>query len=133
MILLIKMLGRKSHPPLYMEKLILPFILLVCLSTPEFAQQTAAEWQREAIRQFPELASRDTKLNKQFVLDYKRLQLASPQFFTNPQWPMILARQCDGELRAMSSPSPSPALTTPIGDASTTDTTRSETPAATPA
>ena len=52
------------------------------------------DWQLEAVRQFPDLAVKDSKLNQQYVAEYQRLKAANPQFFSNPRWPMTLARAC---------------------------------------
>jgi hypothetical protein len=56
------------------------------------------DWQRKAIEMFPELAVKDSPLNKLFISEYSQLKTAEPGFFANPQWPVDLAKQCDATL-----------------------------------
>ena len=72
------------------------------------------DWQLEAVRQFPDLAVKDSKLNQQYVAEYQRLKAANPQFFSNPRWPMTLASQCDGQLRVLASPPATATALTPF-------------------
>lgn len=57
------------------------------------------DWQRKAVEMFPQLAVKDSPLNRLFVSEYSRLKAANPDFFANPQWPLDLAKQCDANLR----------------------------------
>jgi len=58
------------------------------------AQTTEAEWQSEAMRQFPELAESDSLLLKFFRLELTRNKAANQDYFKNPKWPLLLAQQC---------------------------------------
>jgi hypothetical protein len=75
------------------------------------AQQTVADWQREAARTYPALAAKDSDLNRLFMSEYSRLKRETPAFFSDPQWPMLLARQCAEKLKPKetSDVSPNPA------------------------
>jgi len=88
--------------------------LVLALAVAAHAQQTVADWQREAVRKYPELGQKGSALNGLFVSEYSRLSKEEPAFFSDPQWPMILARECEGQLKpgsaAESSPSPAIAV-----------------------
>ena len=68
-------------------------LLITCLTV--CAQTTELDWQREAIRRYPDLGTKGSELNTAFVAEYqRRRQLASEaSFFANPQWPLILAQE----------------------------------------
>jgi hypothetical protein len=70
---------------------------------------TVTDWQREAVRVYPELGQQGSELNRLFVGEYSRLSKENAAFFSDPQWPMILARECARKLKAQSSPGPAPA------------------------
>lgn len=76
---------------------ILVLLLFVSVASG-IAQTTETEWQQAAIKQFPDLGVKDSPLNKQFVSAHKRLKASEPDFFLNPQWPLVLARQCAEQL-----------------------------------
>jgi len=51
-----------------------------------------AAWKERAVVEFPELAVKDSGLNKRFVFMVKQLKEKAPQFFTDPNWPYRLAK-----------------------------------------
>ena len=92
-------------------------LLLALAASQACAEQTVTDWQREAVRAYPALASKDSDFNRLFVSEYSRLKQENAAFFSDPQWPMLLARQCAEKLKPKESldaaPSPvSPAAST---------------------
>ena len=80
---------------LCMKTLFVCLVLACTISLPLDAQTTDREWQEEAVNRFPEIAVRDSPLNKMFVAEYNRLKQTTPDFFrNNPNWPVIIATQC---------------------------------------
>lgn len=49
------------------------------------------DWQAEAIRKYPELAIKDSALNKRFVEAFIERSKNSSDFFRDTRWPLILA------------------------------------------
>ncbi len=88
---------------------IVPLLLaLAVVHAP--AQQTVSDWQREATKAYPALATKDSDLNHLFVSEYSRLKQENPAFFSDPQWPLVLARQCAEKLKPeVAAISPAPA------------------------
>ena len=56
--------------------------------------------QLKAIELYPELAVAGSPLNKEFVERVKRYQTEKKEFFTEPDWPIRLAKECSEDLRA---------------------------------
>ena len=52
---------------------------------------TVDEAQREALKRYPELGVNGSKLNTAYIARYKAYQQTRPEFFQNPQWPLVLA------------------------------------------
>ncbi len=96
-------------------------LLLAITHTP--AQQTVADWQREATEAYPALATKDSALNRLFVSEYTRLKQDKPAFFSDPQWPMVLAQQCAERLQPKQTAGATSGLISPApaGDTSTVD------------
>ena len=63
--------------------------------TPAFKAKTHAEAvtvaQHAAVARYPDLGRAGTDFNARFVAAYRRLRLADPEFFTDPEWPLRLA------------------------------------------
>lgn len=78
--------------------------LLSLLPVFVLAQTTPAEWQKEAIRAYPELGKPDSKLNQRFLEAVKNARNTRPNLFANPRWPLVLAE----ELVAPAGPLPNP-------------------------
>ncbi|MEQ1861739.1 MAG: hypothetical protein ABMA13_17610 [Chthoniobacteraceae bacterium] len=55
--------------------------------------------QRRAIELFPELRIAESPLNKEFLSRYKRYQTEKPEFLSDPDWPIRLAKECAAELQ----------------------------------
>ena len=69
-------------------------ILLLFLQVSAFAQTIQADWQARAVKQFPQLAVKDSPLNKAFLAEVARYKREAPQFFAEkPSWPYIIAVQ----------------------------------------
>lgn len=83
-------LMRKVYAPI-MAAFVLGVILVPAVTN---AETTVQESQALAIRLYPTLGVDDSPLNKRFVSEYNRLQIDNPDFFTDPSWPVILAKQC---------------------------------------
>lgn len=56
---------------------------------PQFL--TATEAQREAIRRYPSLGVEGSSLNTAFVAEVAKRKTTTPDFFSSPDWPVILA------------------------------------------
>ena len=61
------------------------------VTAPHFA--TAAEAQREAVRLYPALSVEGSPLNRAFVARHKQYQQQRPDYFSDPSWPVTLARE----------------------------------------
>jgi hypothetical protein len=59
---------------------------------------TEAEWRAEAVRQYPALGIAHSPLNEEFVARYWRYHREQPEFFRDPAWPVILAKECADDL-----------------------------------
>ena len=67
-------------------------LFLLTLSLTAAATQTASqEWQLKAVQKYPELGVPGSDLNQRFVAEYNKRIAANPGFFTDPQWPLLLA------------------------------------------
>lgn len=55
---------------------------------------TEAEGRFEALRLYPDLGVANSPLNREFVARYRSYQRLQPDFFQDPAWPVILAKQC---------------------------------------
>ncbi len=55
---------------------------------------TEAEGRAEALRLYPALGTANTPLNNEFVARYNRYRQDRPEFFRDPSWPLILAKEC---------------------------------------
>jgi hypothetical protein len=55
---------------------------------------TEAEGRAEALRLYPALGIANTPLNDEFVARYNRYREEKPEFFRDPAWPVILAKEC---------------------------------------
>jgi pimeloyl-ACP methyl ester carboxylesterase len=80
------------------------------------AQTTVQEWEAKAVEKYPALGSSGSAFNQRFVETYNERRKTDPAFFTNPQWPMMLANelanQAGGAGSAPASPSPAPGPAT---------------------
>ncbi len=59
---------------------------------------TEAQGRTEAVRLYPDLGVADTPLNREFVARYRSYQRLQPDFFQDPAWPVILAKECAAAL-----------------------------------
>lgn len=84
-------------------------LVLFAVCTIAAAQTTDKEWQTKAIQKYPALGVQGSDLNKRFVAEHNQRRKASPAFFTNPKWPLILA----DELAATPPPKPPASDTLP--------------------
>jgi len=93
----------------------LAFLALVLCFTCN-AQTTPQEWQVKAVQKYPDLGVSGSALNKQFINAYNERRKADPAFFTNPQWPLMLANELAAQPGQPASPpaAPSPQATQAI-------------------
>jgi hypothetical protein len=66
---------------------------LIGLQATLCGQGLITEWKKEAIRNYPELAVRDSALNKAYLEIYRTKKETEPAFFSKPKWPVLLARE----------------------------------------
>ena len=59
---------------------------------PDDPSLTVADWQRIAVQRFPDLKNPISALNKEFVQRVADLKNSNPAYFSNPKWPLLLAR-----------------------------------------
>lgn len=74
-----------------------PPALTVPIAPPRI--RTAAEGQREALRLYPDLGDANSPLNREFVARYRSYQRLQPDFFQDPAWPVVLAKECAAVIR----------------------------------
>ena len=66
--------------------------------------QTVAEAQKQAIAKYPEIARQGSPLHDKFISLFNDSKQKTPELFSNPNWPMILAEKA----AALASPKPAP-------------------------
>jgi hypothetical protein len=81
-----------------MKRISLLSVLLLCHLGSLQGQSTSMDWQRLALQRFPDLGTKDSKLNQLFVQQYSRLKATDANFFSDPMWPMTLATECYDQL-----------------------------------
>ncbi|MEY5025048.1 MAG: hypothetical protein RLZZ244_576 [Verrucomicrobiota bacterium] len=61
------------------------------------AQDPAAEsaWRDRALAEYPDLAVKDSALNRRFIFMVKVLRESAPKIFADPTWPLRLAKLAD--------------------------------------
>lgn len=69
----------------------------------------AQDWQKKAVELYPQLGVADSTFAKKFQQLRRQQELGNPDYFNNPQWPILLARECAAQLAAEAKPKPSPA------------------------
>lgn len=65
----------------------------------EYRQNPKAA-QQKAVALYPDVGVPGSPLNKEFVTRMKRYQAEKKEFFTEPDWPIRLAKECDEDLSA---------------------------------
>lgn len=58
---------------------------------------------------YPQLAVAESAFNRTFQKLRRRREADSPKFFDNPEWPVLLAKECAAELGVKARPGVSPA------------------------
>jgi len=56
--------------------------------------------QTTAIRLWPDLGIQGSALNTRFLQAVKGMRAQNPNFFTNEDWPLVLARRCSAEIKS---------------------------------
>lgn len=64
--------------------------------TPAEPKMTVEQAQVRAVQAYPDLAVKDSALNAEFVNRVKIYRETMPEFFNDPEWPWILAKQISG-------------------------------------
>ena len=89
----------------FFRRPIFAILLSGCLTLPcatqTPAQTTTQEWQAAAVQKYPDLAVAGSELNGRFVDACKERRVATPAFFGNPKWPLLLA---DELMKSQSAP-----------------------------
>ncbi|MBI5394703.1 MAG: hypothetical protein HZA91_05325 [Verrucomicrobia bacterium] len=70
----------------------------------------AEDWQRKAVEMYPQLGVADSAFSKKFQRLRRQQELANPDFFNTPRWPVLLAKECADQLAAEAKPK-APAAT----------------------
>ena len=76
----------------------------------------AVDWQRKAVELYPQLGVSDSAFSKKFQQLRRQQELGNPDYFNNPQWPVLLAKECAGQLTAEAKPK-TPAAAAPAAAA----------------
>ncbi|MCX6906697.1 MAG: cytochrome c [Verrucomicrobia bacterium] len=58
----------------------------------------AEDWQRKAVEMYPQLGVADSAFSKKFQQLRRQHELSDPNYFNNTQWPVLLAKECAGQL-----------------------------------
>jgi hypothetical protein len=108
--------GRFEKPP--RKSLAVPLILLAvtgliaggwCLyyfggksgwKTPSPAEISPQQATQQALKAYPELAIKDSALNREFVTRYNRYQATNKDYFNDPDWPTKLAAESQAALQS---------------------------------
>lgn len=69
-------------------------VLPVASPRPELVAASRAR----ALKEFPDLGIANTRLNAEFVSRYRRLESEHNRFLADPDWPLILTRNCAHDL-----------------------------------
>ena len=77
-------------------KAIILALLISAFCFTAVAQMTDKQWQAKAVEKYPALGVQGSELNKRFIDTYTNRRKTNPNFFTNPQWPLILADELAG-------------------------------------
>ena len=66
----------------------------------EALAEVARTVQRKTIELYPDLGVADSPLNKEFVERVKIYRIEKKEFFSEPDWPVRLAKECSEALAA---------------------------------
>ncbi|MEI6806854.1 MAG: hypothetical protein WCK49_10190 [Myxococcaceae bacterium] len=77
-----------------------PYFFATALFTAALHAQDAAEWQRQAVVTYPDLAKEGSPIHTKFLSLYNELKQNDPQFFDNPKWPTLIADRAMAAIRA---------------------------------
>jgi len=66
--------------------------------TPSPAEISPQEATRQALKSYPELAIKDSALNREFIARYNRYQATNKGYFNDPNWPTKLAAESQAAL-----------------------------------
>jgi hypothetical protein len=78
-------------------------VLKYCLAhyrLPTHLTGAANTAQERAVAKFPDLAVRNSALNREFIRRYQLYQQSNPAYFQDPEWPMHLAEESQTALQA---------------------------------
>jgi cytochrome c5 len=64
----------------------------------------AEDWQKKAVEMYPQLGVADSAFAKKFQQLRRQQELVNPDYFNNPQWPVLLAKECAAQLAAETKP-----------------------------
>jgi cytochrome c2 len=70
----------------------------------------AEDWQRKAVELYPQLGVSGSDFNKKFWGLYQQRRQTNPAYFSIPQWPVLLARECEAQLKSQPAKTPSAAV-----------------------
>jgi len=55
-----------------------------------------ADWQKKTVSEFPTLMDPKSELNRRFTEKIRVIKASNPGYFTNPEWPYLLAKEVSG-------------------------------------
>lgn len=67
-----------------------------------FSQTTDEDWKARVLELYPEMGQKGTELHDKFVSLYNERWKFNPDFFHNPKWPFLLAREVSVPLASLS-------------------------------
>ena len=60
----------------------------------------AEDWHRKAVELYPQLGVSNSAFSAEFARIRQQKRSSDPTFFKNPQWPVLLAKECGNKLGA---------------------------------
>lgn len=82
---------QQSHLPQWIVVLTVAFVV---------SAAPAEDWQKKAVEMYPQLGVPDSAFSKKFQQMRRQRELGNPDYFNNPQWPVLLGGECAEQLAA---------------------------------
>jgi hypothetical protein len=68
----------------------------ILATAPIQAQQSVADYQKQAVEMYPDIGRAGSDLNRRFVDEVAAARLARPELFQKTDWPLLLAKEVGG-------------------------------------
>lgn len=94
-------------------------VMLACAAAVSWAHSD--DWRGKAVELYPDLGIADSAFRKEFERLRRERKSSTPSLFKNPQWPVVLAKQCASKLASTTNAAPAAAPTPPPSPEMTAD------------